>query len=38
MKALFKAAVLIGLGGGAQILAHMDRAGFPAVPEALGPS
>lgn len=38
MKALFKAAVLIGLGGGAQILAHMDWAGFPAGPEALGPS
>lgn len=38
MKALFKAEVLIGLGGRAQILAHMDWAGFPAVPEALGPS
>lgn len=28
MKALFKAVVLIGLGGGAQILAH-ELSGFP---------
>lgn len=36
MKALFKAVVLIGLGGGAQILAH-ELSGFPTVPEILGP-
>lgn len=36
MKPLFKAAVLIGLGGGAQILAH-GLGGFPTVPEILGP-
>lgn len=37
MKALFRAAVLMGLWGGAPILARMDWAGFPAAPEALGP-
>lgn len=37
MKALFKAAILIGLGGRAQISAHMGWTGFPAAPEALVP-
>lgn len=36
MKALFLTAVLIGLGGRAQISAHMSWTGFPAAPRSTG--